>query len=241
MNIIPFYFQPAPPAPSQGAQEAYAAAERLGTIAAFQVDRFPGSAQAEQARTRIAVLEAGKTSTEVELLFWESVKDSEHAADIEAYLDRYPGGAYEVLARNRLRRLEDSAKGTEPPEPARAAVPGHDTSPASARVEAEAKFWALVEESDVASDLEAYLEHYPGGVYAPLARLRLAQLKRERSAPQAALSPMDVTTSEDSPDVAASVSLPVPEELESSLGLDVRSVAGSRRGCPRRTHRARIG
>ena len=174
-NQEPFYFQPAPPAPSQGAQEAYAAAERLGTIAAFQVvvDRFPGSAQAEQARTRIAGLEAGQTSTEVELLFWESVKDSEHAADIEAYLDRYPGGAYEVLARNRLRRLEHSAKGTEPMKPARAAVPGHDASLASARVEAEAKFWALVEESDVASDFEAYVEHYPDGVYAPLARLRL--------------------------------------------------------------------
>ena len=222
----PFYFQPAPPAPSQGAQEAYAAAERLGTIAAFQVvvDRFPGSAQAEQARTRIAGQEAGQTSTEVELLFWESVKDSEHAADIAAYLDRYPGGAYEVLARNRLRRFEDSAKGTEPPEPARAAVPGHDASPASARVEAEAKFWALVEESDVASDLEAYLEHYPGGVYAPLARLRLAQLKRGRSAPQAASSLPDVATSEDSPDAlappAASVAVSTPEELESSLGLE---------------------
>ncbi|MDE0206065.1 MAG: SUMF1/EgtB/PvdO family nonheme iron enzyme [Candidatus Tectomicrobia bacterium] len=47
-----------------------------------------------------------------ERLFWESVKDSDDPADIQAYLDRYPGGTYEVLARNRLRRLQDA--GTPP-------------------------------------------------------------------------------------------------------------------------------
>ena len=44
-----------------------------------------------------------------ERVFWESVKDSEDPADLQAYLDRYPGGAYEVLARNRLRRLAGAA------------------------------------------------------------------------------------------------------------------------------------
>ena len=37
-----------------------------------------------------------------ERVFWESVKDSTNAADLQAYLDQYPGGTYEVLARNRL-------------------------------------------------------------------------------------------------------------------------------------------
>ncbi len=40
-----------------------------------------------------------------ERVFWESVKDSANAADVQAYLDRYPGGTYEVLARNRLQAL----------------------------------------------------------------------------------------------------------------------------------------
>ena len=40
-----------------------------------------------------------------ERVFWESVKDSEHAADFEAYLEQFPGGTYEALARNRLARL----------------------------------------------------------------------------------------------------------------------------------------
>ena len=109
----PFHFKPVvSPArpPSDGAVEAYADAERLGTVAAFAavVDRFPGSAHAERARAQIAGLDAGKTSTEVELLFWESVKDSENPAELRAYLDRYPEGAFAVLARARLERLEDA-------------------------------------------------------------------------------------------------------------------------------------
>ena len=47
-------------------------------------------------------------------LFWESVKDSTNAADLQAYLDRYPGGTYEVLARNRLEALRDAAPGVAP-------------------------------------------------------------------------------------------------------------------------------
>ena len=40
-----------------------------------------------------------------ERVFWESIKDSEHAADFEAYLEQFPGGTYVALARNRLARL----------------------------------------------------------------------------------------------------------------------------------------
>ena len=48
-----------------------------------------------------------RIAAEKELLFWESVKDSTHAADFEAYLDQYSGGTYEILARNKLARLTD--------------------------------------------------------------------------------------------------------------------------------------
>ena len=52
-----------------------------------------------------------------ELLFWESVKDSQDAADLQAYLDRYPEGIYAVLARNRLRRLTASGEPNAPQVP----------------------------------------------------------------------------------------------------------------------------
>ena len=48
----------------------------------------------------------------VELTFWNSVKDSDSAAVLEAYLSQYPDGAFAALARVRQAELE-SAGGTE--------------------------------------------------------------------------------------------------------------------------------
>ena len=61
-----------------------------------------------------------------ELLYWESVKDSEEAAELHAYLDRYPSGAYEALARIRLKRLEGASDGSEPPESTGSAAPAQE-------------------------------------------------------------------------------------------------------------------
>ena len=46
-----------------------------------------------------------RIAAEKELLFWESVKDSENPQELQAYLDRYPEGTYTVLARSRLKNL----------------------------------------------------------------------------------------------------------------------------------------
>lgn len=43
--------------------------------------------------------------TEAELLFWQSVKDSQDAADYEAYLKQYPSGRFADIARNRMKRM----------------------------------------------------------------------------------------------------------------------------------------
>ena len=68
---------------------------------------------------------AQRLAAEQELLFWESVKDSDDAADLQAYLDKYPGGAYETLARNRLKRLSESGVSVQ------ATVPVQEEPPAS--------------------------------------------------------------------------------------------------------------
>ena len=99
--------------------------------------------------------------------FWVSVKDSEHAADIEAYLERYPNGSYETLARNRLARLQRA--------------PAGDAAAVSSRVEAERlaaerEFWASVKDSENPDELQAYLDTYAKGAYAFLARARLDRL-----------------------------------------------------------------
>ena len=58
---------------------------------------------------------------EEELLFWDSIRDSNDPEDFRAYRGRYPGGRFEVLALNRLRRLE--AAGREGVEGATASAP----------------------------------------------------------------------------------------------------------------------
>ncbi len=49
---------------------------------------------------------SGSTDTEAELLFWQSVKDSQEAEDFDAYLRQYPNGRFAEIARNRIKRLK---------------------------------------------------------------------------------------------------------------------------------------
>lgn len=58
------------------------------------------------------------SSEQVELTFWDSVKDSTHAGDYEAYLQAYPNGRFAGLARARIERLKASAPKAETPKAA---------------------------------------------------------------------------------------------------------------------------
>ncbi|MDE0390693.1 MAG: SUMF1/EgtB/PvdO family nonheme iron enzyme [Rhodospirillales bacterium] len=70
-----------------------------------------------------------RIAAEKELLFWESVKDSQNPEELQAYLDRYPEGTYAVLARSRLKELvgpeetPDVQVAVTPDEPERVIAP----------------------------------------------------------------------------------------------------------------------
>ena len=66
-----------------------------------------GAARSEPAPFQVAesTTTKGGEPTETELLFWESVKNSQYPEELQAYLDRYPDGAFADLARIRLKRL----------------------------------------------------------------------------------------------------------------------------------------
>ena len=65
-----------------------------------------------------------------ELAFWNSIKDSSHASDYEAYLKAYPKGRFAALAQARMARLRaPAAPGTAAPP---AAPPSASTSPPAA-------------------------------------------------------------------------------------------------------------
>ncbi len=46
---------------------------------------------------------------DVEILFWQSVKDSNDATELQAYLDKYPDGQFSALAQARISRIGQSA------------------------------------------------------------------------------------------------------------------------------------
>jgi TPR repeat protein len=75
------------------------------------------------------------TSRSAEIVFWESVRNSNDPAEIEAYLKAYPNGQFAPLARIRLNKLKGAAAdkpATPPPAPAASAAP---TTPPQAKIE----------------------------------------------------------------------------------------------------------
>jgi adenylate cyclase len=96
----------------------------------------------------------------VELVFWESIKDSLRAADYEAYLDQYPEGAFIALARARLDELNAASTPVRDPQDR----------------EVELAFWDSVRELSNPESLQAYLDKYPDGEFRALAEIRLKEL-----------------------------------------------------------------
>ena len=101
-----------------------------------------------------------------EYSYWETIKSSTSPADFKAYLEKYPGGQFVSLAKNRIKSLEIATKPAE-------------TLPSTSRDtgSAEIAFWDSVKNSTSAGDYRAYLEKYPNGEFAALAKSRLAPLE----------------------------------------------------------------
>lgn len=112
---------------------------------------------------------------EFELAFWDSVKDSQDARELEAYLGKYPDGAFTALAEARRAALLAA------PEPEEETAPAPELAPPDL-VAIELAFWETVKDSDNPAMFDAYLAQYPGGAFAVLARVRLAELRGDPAA-----------------------------------------------------------
>nr|WP_229445274.1 formylglycine-generating enzyme family protein [Massilia sp. Leaf139] len=86
-----------------------------------------------------------------ELAFWNSIKDSTHASDYEAYLKAYPKGRFAALAQSRMARLKAPAaqagtlSAVQPPAavqapPAKAPAPAASSPAPAATVRAGGEF-----------------------------------------------------------------------------------------------------
>ncbi|MGZ3159327.1 MAG: SUMF1/EgtB/PvdO family nonheme iron enzyme [Burkholderiaceae bacterium] len=63
------------------------------------------------------------SAEQYELTFWDSIKDSNHISDYEAYLKAYPNGRFAGLAQSRIERLHAAAPKSETPKAAEAPKP----------------------------------------------------------------------------------------------------------------------
>jgi len=110
-----------------------------------------------------AMTEAAPPTSDVEMVFWDSIKDSESAEDYSAYLKKFPSGAFVDLARARL---------ANPPTPGLNG--SHEVSDATAL---ELALWDSVKDSERPSDLEEYLKQFPNGTFTRLASVRLEEVR----------------------------------------------------------------
>ena len=101
--------------------------------------------------------------TRSDLAFWDAIKDSQTSGELTAYLESHSDGHFAALARARLQEpIPDS-----PGKTAEASV-SEGTEQAI-----ELAFWEAVRDAEDPHLLAAYLEKYPDGEFAIIARSRI--------------------------------------------------------------------
>jgi hypothetical protein len=138
-----------------------------------------------------------------ELVFWESIKDSENKSTFEEYLRHFPNGLFAGLAKINIQKLSkiesapkvDSGLQKDPERSAPTkAKPGkmpakkhHETSKEKASAKEasgenyEIIFWQSIQDSNNIAVFQEYLRRFPKGAFAGLAIIRIKDLSKVES------------------------------------------------------------
>ena len=197
--------------PSGDTLVAYAAKE--GTVAADGAGRNSPYTEALLAHLEEPGLEVGWMFREVRDAVLASTGGSQ-----EPFVYGSLSGKRVYLAAPPEPEETGAAEAGDAPAPDDAGVSGRLEA---ARLEAEREFWASVKDSRNPEELQAYLDTYPEGTYAVLAR---ARLDRQAGAPaDAETAPQSTATvataARDDPSTTQP-SVPTVEAVEASLGLE---------------------
>lgn len=113
--------------------------QKLLVVCVLAVPAFTSSAKAQTSvpDMKLAGVVPKNSAEQFELAFWESIKDSTHVSDYEAYLKAYPKGRFEALAKARIARLR--AAGTKGPAVAETAPPAAASTKPAREKETPAK------------------------------------------------------------------------------------------------------
>ena len=109
---------------------------------------------------------------EVEIEFWDSIKQSANPVEYRVYLEQYPEGAFAPLAHARLQSLENGEAIVTAPPVAAAVSPKM----------IELAYWDTVKDSGNPEMFQAYLDKYPHGEFAQLARAKIVEQECRSSA-----------------------------------------------------------
>lgn len=121
-------------------------------------------------------------NTDAEMAFWDSVKNSESPDMLQAYLTVYPEGLFAPIAHIRMRTLlEATAEPTQPmtTEPVELAEPVQEPVQEVENAATELAFWSSVKDSEAPEMIQTYLDAYPDGTFAPVARVMIDRLQRD--------------------------------------------------------------
>jgi uncharacterized caspase-like protein len=88
-------------------------------------------------------------------------------------------------------------------------------TPTASGVDKEVVFWESIKDSSSPGQFEAYLAQFPNGTFAPLARVRLEELKAAQTTGQPGFAKTDQLAALTPPEAAE----PAPEQIERSIGL----------------------
>lgn len=189
------------------------AAEPEAPAAAAQIEPAPAAPAAPAA--------TGGGNQQAELLFWDSIKNSDNPATFDAYLKQFPNGVFAGLAQAKLDELK-AKSGNAAPSP---------EQQAAAQAEAEAAAWSGIKDSDNPAMFEAFLKQFPGGTFAPLAATKLDQLK---SAPVevAAAEPVPAPAPTETQSAAVTPEPPAEIEIETLSGVYVAKKSANVRALP---------
>jgi adenylate cyclase len=130
-------------------------------VQAFTLRSDASNRVSESSRPR-PVPEAGPT----EIAFWESIQRSTNAAEYEAYLKQYPDGLFHAIAATRLAELQKTAD-----------------LPSEEALKVELLFWESVKDSFNLELFQAYLDKFPEGQFADLAKVAIEEILAAQPVP----------------------------------------------------------
>jgi len=172
----------APAQPDNTVELAYWDSIKDSTDAALfdaYLSQYPNGLFAPLARAKITVIQKNQAAShnQNDTAFFQAIQNSNNKADFEAYLEQYPNGTFASLAQARIAAIDQRALQAAQ---TRSAAPEQPDA-------ADRALWNEVKDTGSLAEFQFYLQRFPNGQFADIARARIAGIEEQKQV--AALTP----------------------------------------------------